>query len=58
MSKWKFTDFGGELYEAEYLEKFDFFVIQRIDRVTDVSFEFDVEEVEDYLNRGIWRRLS
>ena len=61
MHSWKFTDEEGNLCRASYSEKSDKFLISFI--TTDGKwglslFTYYADEVEDYLNRGIWRRLS
>ena len=59
---WKFTDSEGVLCEAEYVEMYDLFIVwdlaDVVDGIVNGAFEYDPEEVEDYLARGIWKRLS
>ena len=58
MKPWKFTNKNEFLFEAEYYEAFDVFYVNRVGANSHVKFEYDSEEVEDYLARGIWKRLS
>lgn len=56
MHSWKFTDSEGNLCIAEYNDCTDKFTVSTID--CDSFFLYDPDEVEDYLNRGIWKRIS
>jgi hypothetical protein len=63
MHSWKFTDEEGELCEAYYSAMSDDFAVWRVSSVNEYGvtkehFSYSCDEVEDYLNRGIWKRIS
>jgi len=53
----KFTDSANNICCMQYVEVTDYFNVWSIE-FPNVVHKFDCEEVEDYLNRGIWKRLS
>lgn len=54
---WKFTDEEGLMCCAEYDSLMDVFTVWKIGNERSL-YCYVPEEVEDYLNRGIWKRLS
>jgi hypothetical protein len=56
VSNWKFVDSNGNLCEARYVPSMDVFNVRYVGQLS--VFVYDAEEVEDYLNRGIWKRIS
>ena len=57
MHSWKFTDEEDSLCVAEYDSFLDLFTAWKVGREL-CLFSYTCDEVEDYLNRGIWKRLS
>ena len=53
----KFTDSDNNICYMQYVEVTDYFNVWS-EEFPNVIHKFDCEEVEDYLDRGIWRRLS
>lgn len=53
----KFTDSANQLCYGCYSEEKDHFAIWCAD-LPEVVHIFDCEEVEDYLDRGIWKRVN
>ena len=58
MVKWKFSNHLDILYEAEYSETLDMFLITKVGAFPHPPFEYLPDEVEDKLSRGIWKRVS
>jgi hypothetical protein len=56
VSNWKFVDGNGDICEAHYVESMDVFNVRCIGQIP--VFTYLPDEVEEYLNRGIWKRIS
>ena len=53
----KFTDSDNNICCMQYVELTDYFNVWS-EEFPNVIHKFDCDEVEDLLDRGIWRRLS
>lgn len=53
-----FIDSEGERCSGFYDAEFDYFSVARIDDSNKEEVKYHPEEVEFYLNRGIWKRYS
>jgi hypothetical protein len=57
MTQTKFIDLDNNIHIMQYVEASDYFRVWS-EELPNFIYTFDPEEVESYLNRGVWKRLT